>query len=406
MSYFIDLQCSKCEARYSARKIQNSCDCGGQLMVTYDLSAINRALTKEDLSRRPFNMWRYSEMLPIEDEANIISFKEGFTPIIDLNALSKDIGHPRVYLKDEGRLPTGTFKARGASVGISKAKELGIRTVAIPTAGNAGGAWAAYGARAGIEVYAVMPFDAPDVCKHESSTLGAHVYLVKGLISDAGDVVSAACKKYDWFSIATFNEPYRLEGKKTLGLEIAEQFGWNFPEVILYPCGGGVGLVGIWKAYKELRDMGWVDGPGPRMVAVQSDGCAPVVRSFLNDSTTCEKWINAKTVADGLRVPKPLADTLILKTIRESDGCAISVSDVEIPNAVIRLARKEGIMACPEGAATLLALESLRSSGWINDDDRVLLLNTGSGLKYSKLMDRSAHLLEKREFITNIQENR
>ncbi len=405
MSYFIDLQCSKCGTHYSARKIKNSCDCGGPLMVTYDLSAINSAVTKEDLSKRPFNMWRYREMLPIENEKNIISLQEGFTPIIDLSALSKDIGHLRLYLKDEGRLPTGTFKARGASVGISKAKELGIRTVAIPTAGNAGGAWATYGARAGIEVYSVMPFDAPDVCKHETSTLGAHVYLVKGLISDAGDIVADACKKYGWFSIATFNEPYRLEGKKTLGLEIAEQFGWDFPEVILYPCGGGVGLVGIWKAYKELRDMGWVDGPGPRMVAVQSDGCAPVVRSFLNGSTTCEKWINAETIADGLRVPKPLADTLILKTIRESNGCATTVSDAEIQNAIIRLARKEGILACPEGAATLLALESLLSSEWINKNDRVLLLNTGSGLKYSELMEESAHFLEEGEFITNIQKN-
>jgi threonine synthase len=399
MSYYIDLKCSKCGDHHSGRKIQNSCSCGGQLLVTYDLAAITRAVSKDEISGRPFNMWRYVEMLPVENEKNIITLQEGGTPILSLDALSQTIGHPSIYLKDEGRLPTGTFKARGASVGISKAKELGIRTVAIPTAGNAGGAWATYGARAKIEVYVVMPSDARNLCKLETIALGAHVYLVKGLISEAGDIVSDACKKYGWFSISTFNEPYRLEGKKTLGLEIAEQFGWSFPEVILYPCGGGVGLVGIWKAYKELKEMGWVDGPGPRMVAVQSDGCAPVVKSFLDGSTTCEKWVNVQTIVDGLRVPKPLADTLILKTIRESNGCAIAVREDDIPNAMINLARKEGILACPEGASTLLALESLVSSNWIKKSDCVLLLNTGSGLKYTEFIKESPYLLEKGEFI-------
>jgi len=400
MFYVTNLQCSKCATQYSAQEIHNSCDCGGQLMVNYDLSAIKSTVAKNDLVNRSFDMWRYSELLPVEDNANIISLQEGYSPIICLNSLSKDIGHSGIFLKDEGRLPTGTFKARGASVGISKAKELGIRKVAMPTAGNAGGAWAAYGAKAGIEVHVVMPADAPNICKLESSTLGAHVYLVDGLISDAGEVVADACKKYGWFSIATFNEPYRLEGKKTLGFEIAEQFNWEFPEVILYPCGGGVGMVGIWKAYKELKEIGWVHGPGPRMVAVQSDGCAPVVKSFLNDSSICDKWENAKTVADGLRVPKPLADTLILDTIRESNGCATAVSDDEIKKAVIRLARREGILACPEGAATLLALKSLHNSGWIKNNDRVLLLNTGSGLKYPKNIEKTTYLLKKNEFIT------
>jgi threonine synthase len=236
--------------------------------------------------------------------------------------------------------------------------------------------------------------------------VGAHVYLVKGLISDAGDIVADACDRYGWFSITTFNEPYRLEGKKTLGFEIAEQFGWNFPEVIIYPCGGGVGLVGIWKAFKELKDLGWVDGPGPRMVAVQSDGCAPVVRSFIDGNFICQKWVNAQTVADGLRVPKPLADTLILETLRESDGYAVAVRETNILNAIIRLARSEGILACPEGAATLLAMESLLNSGWINKNDRVLLLNTGSGLKYSEILEGNLNLLKKGEFITENMKNK
>lgn len=285
-------------------------------------------------------------------------------------------------------------------MGVSRAKELGIRTIAIPTAGNAGGAWATYGSKAKMEVHVVMPIDAPEITKRECFAFGAHVYLVKGLIGDAAKIVVDACQKFGWFSVSTFDEPYRVEGKKTLGLEIAEQFGWDFPEVIIYPCGGGVGLVGIWKAFKELRAMGWVGGNGPRMVAVQSKGCAPIVKAFDEGKNICEEWANAQTKADGLRVAKPLADSLILDTIRESNGCAVAVSEGEIPKAMIRLARQEGVLACPEGSATVLALESLCNSGWLNKNDRVLLINTGTGLKYPQLIEGNPCLLGKGEFIT------
>ncbi|MBW1712425.1 MAG: threonine synthase, partial [Deltaproteobacteria bacterium] len=363
MSFCIGLECSKCGTRYSAQEIHNSCDCGGQLLAVYDLAEVARAVTKQDIAARAETMWRYRELMPIEDDSNIVTLQEGYTPIIALDTLAQEIGQSQLFLKDEGRLPGGTFKARGASSGVSKAKELGIEIIAVPTAGNAGGAWSAYGARAKMKVIVVMPYDAPEINKRECISLGAHLFLVKGLISEAGAIVADACRNLGCFSISTFNEPYRLEGKKTLGLEIAEQFGWEFPEVILYPCGGGVGLVGIWKAFKELREMGWVTGNGPRMVAVQSSGCAPVVKAFAQGEDHCEQWSGAQTVADGLRVPKPLADSLILNTIKESRGCAVAVSEEDIAEAMLRLARKEGILACPEGAATVLAVESLKQSG-------------------------------------------
>lgn len=395
MNYCKELQCHKCGARYSPQEIHNSCDCGGQLLATYDLAKINKVVTKEHIAMRPKSMWRYRELLPIEKSSNIVSLQEGYTPIIPLNILAKEIGLPHICLKDEGRLPGGTFKARGASAGVSKAKELGIRAIAIPTAGNAGGVWAAYGAKAKMEVHVVMPVDAPEITTKECLAAGAHVYLVKGLVSEAGAIVADACQKFGWFSISTFNEPYRLEGKKTMGFEIAEQYGWDFPEVILYPAGGGVGLVGIWKAFKELREMGWVSGNGPRMVAVQSDGCAPIVKAFDEGKRICEEWTNAQTKADGLRVPKPLADSLILDTIRDSSGCAVAVSEDDISKAMMRLCHKEGVLACPEGATTLLALEYLKRSGWVGKKDRILLLNTGTGLKYPKLIEGTPQLLER-----------
>ena len=399
MSFLIDLQCSQCKERYSAEEIHGCCKCGGQLMAAYDLNGIARAVSKEDIAKRFMNMWRYSEMLPVRDLNNIFSFQEGFTPILSLSSVAREIGHTQIYLKDEGCLPGGTFKARGASVGVSMAKELGIQTIAIPTAGNAGGAWAAYGARAGMEVHVVMPRDAPEINKLESLALGAHVYLVEGLISEASKIVTDACKRNGWFSVATFQEPYRVEGKKTIGLEIAEQFQWDFPEVIICPCGGGVGIVAIWKAFSELRKMGWVAGEGPRLVAVQSNGCAPIVKSFNEGRIICEEWEDVKTAVDGLRVAKPLASKLILKTILESNGCAVAVSETEIPNAIIRLAQQEGILACPEGAATLLGMESLLTSGWITDKDRVLLLNTGTCLKYPSFIKKKPRYLKKGEHI-------
>lgn len=400
MNCYLDyLECSKCGTKFSAQQLHNSCTCKGQLISIYDLDAIKKSFDKNKIKKRFPNMWRYKELLPVIDDKNIISFNEGFSPIIQLNALSKKYRHPNIFLKDEGTLPSCSFKARGASVGISKAVELGVKAIAIPTAGNAGGAWAAYGARAGIEVHVVMPIDAPEINKYECLVMGAQVYLVEGLISKAGEIVSHACEKFGWFSASTFNEPYRLEGKKTLGLEIAEQFDWIFPDVILYPCGGGVGLVGIWKAFKELQKIGWIDGPGPRMVAVQSDGCAPVVKAFIENKTTCDIWPNANSIADGLRVPKPLADELILNTIRESNGCAVAVSEKEISNALLQVAQLEGLMICPEAAATILAMDTLLKSGWIKEKDKILILNTASGLKYSDIIKKQAKILKNGEQI-------
>jgi threonine synthase len=398
-SYLDYLECSKCGTRYSSEKLQNSCACKGQLMAIYDLDTIKKSIDKNKIKRRIPNMWRYRELLPIKNDSNIISFNEGFTPIIHLKVLAENFQHHNIFLKDEGRLPGASFKARGASVGVSKAVELGVKAIAIPTAGNAGGAWAAYGARAGIEVHVVMPIDAPEITKYECLVMGAQVYLVDGLISKAGEIVSQACEKFGWFSIATFNEPYRLEGKKTLGLEIAEQFEWTFPDVILYPCGGGVGLVGIWKAFKELKEIGWVNGNGPRMVAVQSDECAPVVKAFLENKKTCEFWPNANSIADGLRVPKPLADTLILNTIKESNGCAVAVKEKDIPSALLKLAQLEGLMICPEAAATVLAANTLLGSGWIKQNEKILIINTASGLKYSNIIKKQAKVLKNGEQI-------
>ncbi|MBW2057717.1 MAG: threonine synthase [Deltaproteobacteria bacterium] len=393
------LECSRCARRFPPDEIHNRCPCGGPLLARYDLRGISKAVTRDEIRRRPRDMWRYRELLPLGNDGYMVSLQEGFTPIIPLGSLSRQLGLSEIHLKDEGQLPTGTFKARGAAVGISKAREFDIGTVALATAGNAGGAWATYGARAHMEVHVVMPADAPEIHKKECLASGAHLYLVKGFISDAGAVASEACRRYGWFSVSTFHEPYRVEGKKTLGFEIAEQFGWEFPEVILYPCGGGVGLIGIWKAFKELREMGWVGKRAPRMVAVQSDGCAPIVKAFLEGKKCSEPWPGPRTRADGLRVPKPLADFLILDAIEESGGCAVSVAEADIPRAMKWLAREEGILACPEGATTLLALDRLRRSGWVGKGDRVLLLNTGSGLKYPRLIRGKAVTLEKGEEI-------
>lgn len=395
MSFVQGLECPKCGSRCSSDKIHNLCGCGSPLLARYDLPRIARAIAKKEIGTRQKTLWRYKELLPIREDGHVISLQEGWTPILHLENLGREMGLPQTYLKDEGQLPTGTFKARGATVGISKARELGIQTVALSTAGNAGGAWATYGARAQMEVYVVMPADAPEIHKKECLATGAHLYLVSGLISDAGTVVTQACRRFGWFSASTFHEPYRVEGKKTLGLEIAEQFGWDFPEVILYPCGGGVGLIGIWKAFKELREMGWVGTKQPRMVAVQSNGCAPIVKAFSERKRHCEPWPNPRTLADGLRVPKPVADFLILDAIEESGGCAVSVPEAGIPRAMKQLARKEGILACPEGATTLLALDHLTRSGWVGKQDRVLLLNTGSGLKYPGLIHGTPTVLEK-----------
>jgi len=299
-----------------------------------------------------------------------------------------------LYLKAEGIIPTGTFKARGAAVGASKAKELGVKTLAMPTNGNAGGAWAAYSARAGMKAYIVMPENAPLITRNECAIAGAELYLVKGLISDAGKIVARAVQKHGWFDASTLKEPYRIEGKKTMGLEIAEQFGWKVPDVILYPTGGGVGIIGIYKGLRELQEIGWIGDKMPRLVSVQASGCAPIVKAWEEGKSESDFWKNSQTIAFGINVPKAIGDFLVLEAIKETAGCAVAVDDKDILHAQAQLAANEGIFVCPEGAATLAAATMLKKGGWIKQDEEVLLLNTGAGLKYPDTVDIKVPVLE------------
>lgn len=376
------LSCPKCAATYESEQLIQLCECGAPLLVEYDLDKVGSALKKEMLKEREPSLWRYRELLPVKDEANIVSLGEGMTPLLPLPRLGSKLDMPNLYLKDEGIIPTGTFKARGAAVGVSRAKELGVKTLAMPTNGNAGAAWAVYCAPAGIEAVIVMPEDAPPIPRGECAIAGATLYLVKGLISDAGKIVAQAVADHGWFDASTLKEPYRIEGKKTMGLELAEQFGWEMPEVILYPTGGGVGIIGIYKALGELKQMGWVTGPLPRLVAVQATGCAPIVKAFEEKREASDFWEGAQTCAFGITVPKALGDFLVLDAIYKTEGTAVAVSDEELLEASALLARTEGTFICPEGAANLSAAMKLRESGWIKPGERVVLLNTGSGLKY------------------------
>jgi threonine synthase len=386
-TYLTHLECSNpsCGKSHSAEVEQHLCDCGAILLARYDLGRIAAEVPREHISARPWNdgLWRYAELLPVANLSERVSLGEGATPLLHLHRLSNEL-NIHAWMKDEGLNPTGTFKARGAAVGVSMAKRLGARTIALPTAGNAGAAWAAYGARADLEVVVAMPKDAPPLTQQEVRLYGARLHLVDGLISDAGAWVAAQIRELGWYDASTFKEPYRLEGKKTLGLEIAEQMAWDSPDVILYPTGGGVGLLGLWKAFQELRTLGWVsaDKPMPRLVVVQSSGCAPVVRAWESGADTSQFWEGAQTIAAGLRVPGPLAGSLMLRALRETNGTAIAVDDAQIGAAVEELARA-GLWVCPEGAALLPAVRHLRASGWIREGERVVLLNTGTGLLYT-----------------------
>jgi threonine synthase len=385
-TYLTHLECSNpaCGKSHSAEVEQHLCDCGSILLARYDLERIAAEAPRERISARPWNdgLWRYAELLPVANLSERVSLGEGVTPLLLLDSLSKELGI-QAWMKDEGLNPTGTFKARGAAVGVSMAKRLGARTIALPTAGNAGAAWAAYGARAGLDVVVAMPKDAPPLTQQEVRLYGARLHLVDGLISDAGAWVAAQIREHGWHDASTFKEPYRLEGKKTLGLEIAEQMAWDPPDVIFYPTGGGVGLLGLWKAFQELRTLGWVssDKPMPRLVVVQSSGCAPVVKAWESGADTTQFWEGAQTIAAGLRVPGPLSGSLMLRALRETNGTAIAIDDAQISAAVAELART-GLWVCPEGAALLPAVRHLRSSGWIHEGERVVLLNTGTGLLY------------------------
>lgn len=377
------LECSKCAQQYDADAPQQLCRCGAPLLARYDLRAAASTFTREDLATREPSLWRYAELLPVRDRAHLVSLNERITPLSPLQVLGNDVGLSQLHLKDDGALPTGSFKARGAAVGVSRARELGIRRFGMPTNGNAGGAWAAYSARAGMEAYIVMPQSAPEITRLECAMAGAHVWLVNGLISDAGQIIAKAVTQHGLFDASTLKEPYRIEGKKTLGFEIAEQLHWSVPDVILYPTGGGVGLIGIYKALCEMREMGVIGEKMPRMVAVQAEGCAPIVQAFHEHKRESKPWQNAHTIAFGITVPKALGDFLVLDAIYETSGTAIAVSDDAILDMQQRLASREGLLICPEGAATLAAARDLRALGWIAPDECVVAVNTGTGLKYA-----------------------
>jgi threonine synthase len=354
---------------------------------------------KETISSRYPSLWRYEEFLPLANEENKITLGEGMTPIVRLKNSGQRFKTQSLFIKDEGIIPTGTFKCRGAAVGVSKAKELGVTTLTMPSNGNAGAAWAIYAARAGINACIVMPESAPAITMKECTIAGARLYLVRGLIGQAGAIARRAISKYNWYDASTLKEPYRIEGKKTMGLEIAEQFNWSVPDAILYPTGGGVGIIGIYKGLLELKELGWIKGPLPRLVAVQSTGCAPIVKAWEQGRTESESWENAHTIAFGINVSKALGDFLVLEAVNNTEGYAISVSDDEILRAQARLASEDGMFICPEGAATMAAAERLYNMGWLKTDEKVVLLNTGTGLKYPETVDIKPPILNPEEDI-------
>ncbi|HEV2451127.1 MAG TPA: threonine synthase [Streptosporangiaceae bacterium] len=377
------LECARCGTVYSAAEVQGTCSCGSPLLARYDLERAAAQVDRSRIAARPPDLWRYHELLPVSAAGQVVSFGEGMTPLVALPGMGKTLGIPRLLMKDESLVPTGTFKARGAAVGVSRAAELGVTGVAMPTNGNAGAAWAAYAARAGIRCLIVMPLDAPQVARAECQAAGAELYLVDGLIGDAGRLVAAAVRaRAGYQDVATLKEPYRVEGKKTMGFEIAEQLGWRLPDVIVYPTGGGVGIIGIYKALQELRELGWVDRKLPRLVAVQASGCAPIVKAFASRARESEPWPHAHTVAFGLTVPKALGDFLVLEALYATEGTAVAVDDEALLEDQREVARLEGSFICPEGAACFAAIRQLRESGWLSEADEVVVLNSGTGLKY------------------------
>jgi threonine synthase len=377
------LECSRDGSRHDADIVQGTSPLGYPLLARYDLDQVAEAVTPADIASRAPDLWRYHELLPVRDRARVVTLGEGMTPLLALPRHGARLGVPGLRIKDEGLVPTGAFKARGAAVGVSRAVELGVQGVAMPTNGNAGAAWAAYAARACIRALIAMPVDAPVITRRECVVAGAELYLVDGLIGDAGDLIARAVQSRDGYQdTSTLKEPYRVEGKKTMGYEIVEQLGWRCPDVIVYPAGGGVGIIAIHKALLELRELGWIAGDLPRLVAVQAAGCAPIVDAFaagLDESTAPQ---NPHTIAFGTNVPKALGDFLVLDAVRSTAGTAIAVQDGELLAAQGALARDEGIWVCPEGAACFAAVGRLRETGWLSKDEDVVVLNTGTGLIY------------------------
>jgi threonine synthase len=376
------LECSLCSRNYQAGKRWNLCECGGPLLVRYDLSALRDTWSLDSFVSAPDSMWRYAPALPVEHESSIITLGEGMTPLLPARRTGARIGASDLLIKDEGLNPTGSFKARGLSCAVSMCVELGIGKLAAPSAGNAASALAAYAAAAGIEAHIFMPQDVPQANFIECKAYGARVTLVNGLISDCARIVTERAPREGWFDLSTLKEPYRIEGKKTMGYEVAEQLGWELPDAIFYPTGGGVGMIGMWKAFDEMEALGWISAKRPKMMSVQAEGCQPVVRAFNQGAERSQFWEGAATVASGLRVPKPLGDFLVLKAVRQSGGTAIAVPDAELIDAGIRLAAEEGIFASPEGGACIAAAERLLRDGFLKRDDKIVIYNTGSGLKY------------------------
>src|SRR5436190_6552636 len=380
-SYVTHLESALDGTRFPAGEVLTTHQ-GRPLWVRYDLARVRRALRPEALAGRPPSLWRYRELLPLPQGAEPVTLGEGMTPLLPCRRLGRALGMERLLIKDESQLPTGSFKSRGMTTAVSMARHLGLSRLAIPTAGNAGGALAAYGARAGMEVFVFMPEDTPRINQVEAHLCGAKVFLVNGLITDCGRLVREGTPRLGWFDVSTLKEPYRLEGKKTMGLELAEQFGWELPDVILYPTGGGTGLIGMWKAFAELEAVGFLGSKRPRMIAVQAAGCAPIVRAFEAGIEHAPRWENAQTIAAGIRVPQAIGDFLILRAVRESGGFAIAVDDAAITAALEEAGREAGLLLCPEGAATYAAYKAALADGRIHRDERAVLFNCATGLKY------------------------
>lgn len=377
------LECGACGLRHEAQRLHNLCtQCGKPLLVRYDLQRAAQTLTRQNLKSRAPDLWRYREVLPVAQDEHVITLGEGFTPLVHASRLGASLGMNELYIKDEGQNPTQSFKARGMTAAVSMAKELGVQKLAVPSAGNAAGALAAYAARAGMEAHIFMPKDTPRANVIECEQTGAHVTLMDGLITDCGAEVGRRKEAEGWFDVSTLKEPYRIEGKKTMGYELAEQFDWDLPDVIIYPTGGGTGLIGMWKAFDEMEQLGWIGSQRPRMVTVQASGCAPIVRAFEADKRFADEFPNAHTTASGLRVPKAIGDFLILDALRASGGTAVSVTDEELIDATRDIGAAEGIFCAPEGAACLPALKKLLADSSVRPNERVVLFNTGSGVKY------------------------
>ena len=389
MSYVSHLECARCGRQFPPGQVYNLCPCGSPLWVRYKLEEAATTLRLDALGSRPPTLWRYREVLPVVQDSSILCLGEGFTPLLHARRLGNKLGLPNLYLKDESLNPTGSFKARGLAVAVSMARELGIRKLAIPSAGNAGGALAAYAALAGLQAAIFMPEETPLANRLECAYLGAEVVLVQGTIKDCGRVMRERLKDRGWFDVSTLREPYRLEGKKTMAYEVVEQLGGRVPEALIYPTGGGTGLIGMWKAFAEMQELGWIGDRRPRMFSVQAQGCAPIVRAFAAGLETAEEWVGASTIASGLRVPSAIGDFMMLRALRQSRGAALAVADHEMLAAVRELAETEGVMTSPEGGATLAALKKLLFDGLLAGHETTVLFLTATGYKYLEALEAS-----------------